>query len=226
MGFRLIRDGDILMTSGISSDVEGLCRAVESGKSDDPKFKDPEGDESLVWCPILAMDWMVGHPEITFFDWSKNAVTHVATVSHWKHVYKMVYSLEIDDLNELADVIPAPADLDARINQACSGDPCRISTIYGAELRVFPYSMFEALGEEAQEEAFDTMAEEVTRPQHAAFRSHPDWAESLRYLAKHPHYSSFYDGCAEDLVEVGIAQGFITPADIEDARRRKARETR
>ena len=200
-----IGEDDILMISGTREDIAQIAAANDN--------------KSPIKFPVLAQEYMVGHPELTFFDWSKNAVTHIARVKGWKQLHKLAYEIECDGFTDLAEPVQAHKGLDALINEVCSGNACHISTIYGAELRVYPYALLEITDEYTKRLDFNEQLKQLVKPQRDAFRAHPDWADSLRYLAKHPSFSGFYYGCAESLVEVGIEKGYITPTDIENARR-------
>lgn len=171
--------------------------------------------------PVLAQPYMAGHHELLFFDWSRNAVTHVAQIVDWRQLEGLCYEIRVEGFCDLVEARPAPAGMDAMINETCSGNACHISTIYAAEMRVYPYAMLDFELDGNSKDTFEEMLVRLVKPQRDAFRAHPDWERSVRYLSKCAPYSDFYQGCAEDLIEVGLAQGYITPSDIENARIRK-----
>lgn len=207
-----IGEDDTLMASGLQSDFDKVLQ-----------IQALTGRPGM--CPVLAMPYMAGHCEFLNFNWSENAITHKMVIEEWTHLYGLAYEVKVASFEECAEPTIAPAGLEARINTICSGDANRISTIYGAELRVYPYSVLQNVADARTDEERDGLINQAVddwvKPQHDAFRAHPEWADSLRYLARLPCYSAFYAGCAVDLVEVGIAQGYITRQDVENARRRK-----
>ena len=165
------------------------------------------------WCSVLATDDFVGTDEIVVFDWDKNATTHVIQVGEWQRIQGLVFDVEVLAFDELLEPTHADWDIEAFINEATNGNACHISHIYGAELRAYPQSILEAIRSDKTQ-----IAKEYALPSYKKYRNHPEWAESLRAILLKGSFSSFYDGCGPDLIELGITQGFITPADINRSR--------
>ncbi len=192
-----IASDELLMVGCVSGDIERLY-------------------DTNQWCPVLALDPMVGTDQIYVFDWTKNAVTHILEIGEWTPLHGIAYQIEIIGFDQFIEPIVAAWDVESFINEAYTGHPCNISHIYGCEMRIYPEWILD--GDLVDRTKFVL---EYSVPGHKAYRTHPMWRESVKFLATRATYSTFYEGCEEGLVEAGLAKGYITKEDLEASRRRR-----
>lgn len=171
--------------------------------------------DSGKWCYVLALPEMLQETCINVFNYSENAITHVLSIDEWRNIEGLVYEIKLNGFDEVMDHEPVRPGMVATQTQAMTGRLDTVTTIIASELRYYPEGFGRMTDDQIRQ-----LVETDTRPQHDAIRAHPDWASSIRRLAKEHCYSTLYQHCDLGLLaEIGLRQGFITLGDIELTRR-------